>query len=184
MNSSTGHTFEIEDSTPPAAPTGLSVSAGDDAGTLDITWDANTEPDLDGYDLYRSDTGADLTFTKVNTDRITGTTYTDTGLEDNTTYYYMLKAVDDEGLESEYSDQASETTITPGAEEEADYMWLYALLAILIILVIVLAVASAMRKRPPAEEEEEELEELDEVGEEYTSEEGEEAAEEETVKVY
>lgn len=179
---SSSDTFEIVDTTPPAKPTGLSVASGD-AGTLDIAWDANTELDLAGYDLYRSDTGANLTFTKVNTARITGTSYTDDGLEDNTTYYYMLKAVDDEGLESEYSDPASGTTITPGAEEEVDYMWLYALLAILIILVIVLAVASAMRKRPPAEEEEE-LKELDEVGEEYTSEEGEEAAEEETEKVY
>ncbi|MEE9506400.1 MAG: choice-of-anchor V domain-containing protein [Thermoplasmata archaeon] len=181
---SSSDTFEIVDTTPPAAPTGLSVSAGDDAGTLDIAWDANTELDLAGYDLYRSDTGANLTFTKVNTARITGTSYTDDGLEDNTTYYYMLKAVDDEGLESEFSHPADGTTITPGAEEEVDYMWLYALLAILIILVIVLAVASAMRKKPPAEEEEEELEELDEVGEEYSAEEGEEAAEEEMEKVY
>lgn len=181
---SSSDTFEIVDTTPPAAPTGLSVSAGDDAGTLDIAWDANTELDLAGYDLYRSDTGANLTFTKVNTARITGTSYTDTGLEDNTTYYYMLKAVDDEGLESEFSHPADGTTITPGEEEEADYMWLYALLAILIILVIVLAVASAMRKKPPAEEDEEELEELDEVGEEYSAEEGEEAAEEEMEKVY
>ena len=184
VNSSSGHTFDIVDTTPPAAPTGLSVSAGDDAGTLDITWTANSEQDLAGYDLYRSDTGANDTFSKVNTGRIAGTSYTDTGLEDNTTYYYMLKAVDDEGLESEFSHPADGTTITPGAEEEVDYMWLYALLAILIILVIVLAVASAMRKKPPAEEEEEELEELDEVGEEYSAEEGEEAAEEEMERVY
>ncbi|MFQ5910154.1 MAG: choice-of-anchor V domain-containing protein, partial [Thermoplasmata archaeon] len=100
-NSSSGHSFEIVDTTPPAAPTGLSVSAGDDAGTLDITWDANTEPDLDGYDLYRSDTGASNTFSKVNTALIAGISYTDTGLEDNTTYWYKLKAVDDEGPESD-----------------------------------------------------------------------------------
>lgn len=180
-NSSSGHTFEIIDTTPPAKPTGLSVAAVDEAGALDISWSANTEDDLAGYDLYRSDdeTGP---YTRINTALITETTFADTGLEDNTTYWYKLKAVDDEGLESEFSDSASGTTITPGAEEEVDYMWLYALLAILIILVIVLAVASAMRKKPP--EEEEELEELEEVGEEYSAEEGEEAAEEETVKVY
>ncbi len=173
--------FIIEDTTPPGKPTGLSVATGDEAGVLDITWTANTEDDLAGYDLYRSDS-VDGTYTKVNTAKITGTTYTDTGLEDNTTYWYKLKAVDDQDLESEYSDPASATTSAAGEEEEADYMWLYALLAILIILVIILAVASAMRKKPP--DEEEELEELEEVGEEYTSEEGEEAAEEETVKVY
>ncbi|MCJ2564262.1 MAG: Ig-like domain-containing protein, partial [Candidatus Thermoplasmatota archaeon] len=180
-NTSSGHSFEIVDTTPPAAPTGLSVSAGDDAGTLDITWVANTELDIAGYDLYRSDTGANNTFSKVNTALITGTSYTDDGLEDNTTYYYMLKAVDDEELESEFSHPADGTTIIPGAEEEADYMWLYALIAILVILVVVLAAVSAARKKPSEEEEdEEELEELDEVGEEYTAEEkGEEIAEEE-----
>jgi hypothetical protein len=180
-NFSDSGSFIIEDTTAPAMPTGLSVVTGDEAGALDITWAANTEDDLAGYDLYRSDS-VDGTYTKVNTAVITGTTYTDTGLEDNTTYWYKLKAVDDQNLESEYSDPASATTSAAGEEEEADYMWLYALLAILIILVIILAVASAMRKKPP--EEEEELEELEEVGEEYTSEEGEEAAEEETPKVY
>ncbi|MCK4455739.1 MAG: Ig-like domain-containing protein, partial [Thermoplasmata archaeon] len=180
-NSSSGHTFEIIDTTPPAKPTGLSVAAGDEAGTLDITWTANNEDDLAGYDLFRSDS-VDGTYTKVNTDLITGTTYTDTGLEDNTTYYYKLKAVDDEGLESEFSDSASGTTITPGEDEEVDYTWLYALLGILIILVIILAVAFAMRKKPPEEEEEEELGELEEVGEEYSAEEGEGAAEEETAE--
>ncbi|MEE9489463.1 MAG: fibronectin type III domain-containing protein, partial [Thermoplasmata archaeon] len=147
----------------------------------DITWVSNTELDIAGYDLYRSDTGANNTFSKVNTALITGTSYTDDGLEDNTTYYYMLKAVDDEELESEFSHPADGTTIIPGAEEEADYMWLYALIAILVILVVVLAAVSAARKKPSEEEEdEEELEELDEVGEEYTAEEkGEEIAEEE-----
>lgn len=180
VNSSSGHTFDIVDTTPPAAPTGLSVASGD-AGTLDITWTANSEQDLAGYDLYRSDTGANDTFSKVNTALISGTSYTDTGLEDNTTYYYMLKAVDDEGLESEFSHPADGTTIIPGAEEEVDYMWLYALIAILVILVVVLAAVAAARKKPSEEEEEEEeLEELDEVGEEYTAKEkGEEIAEEE-----
>lgn len=182
VNSSSGHTFDIVDTTPPAAPTGLSVVAGDDAGTLDITWTANTELDLDGYDLYRSDTGANNTFSKVNTALITGTTYTDTGLEDNTTYHYMLKAVDDEGLESGFSHPADGTTITP-SDEEVDYMWLYTLIAILVILVVILAAASAARKKPLEEEEEEELEELEEVGEEYAAEEeGEEIAEEETAE--
>jgi hypothetical protein len=176
-NSSSDHTFDIVDTTPPAAPTGLSVAAGDSAGTLEITWTANTELDIDGYDLYRSDTGANNTFSKVNTAPIAGTSYTDSGLEDNTTYYYMLKAVDDQGLESNFSHPADGTTIIPGAVEE-DYMWLYALIAILVILVVIFAAASAARKKPA--EEEEELEELEDVSEDYAGEEeGEEMAEDE-----
>ncbi|MFQ5910633.1 MAG: hypothetical protein ACE5IJ_07945, partial [Thermoplasmata archaeon] len=61
-----------------------------------------------------------------------------------------LKAVDDEGLESDFSDPASGTTITLG--EAADYTWLYALIALILILVIVFAIV-ASRKKPAAEEE-------------------------------
>ncbi|MFQ6106193.1 MAG: choice-of-anchor V domain-containing protein [Thermoplasmata archaeon] len=173
LNSSSGHTFEMVDTTPPAAPTGLSVTAADEAGTLDIQWTANTEDDLAGYDLYRSDS-EDGTYTKVNAALITGATFTDTGLEDSTTYWYKLKAVDDEGLESAFSSPASGTTLTPG-EEVVDYSWLLALLGVIIILIVILAIASAMRKKPPAEEEA--LGGYEEVGEDFSAKEVEEVVE-------
>jgi len=45
---------------PPAAPTGLYSITGD--GFVEIFWNANTEPDLAGYDLYWSDSAVgDLT---------------------------------------------------------------------------------------------------------------------------
>lgn len=161
-NTSAGHFFEIEDTTPPAIPTGLTVATGDEDGTLDVSWNANTDPDLDGYNLYRSD-ALNGTYVMVNTAVISGTTYTDSGLEDNTTYYYKLKAVDDEGQESDFSQPASGTTRTPSGEE-ADITWIYLIIALILILIILFAVGAASRRKPP--EEEEELEDFEAIDEE------------------
>jgi fibronectin type 3 domain-containing protein len=84
------------DTTAPALPTGLVVSPGN--SELTINWSANTETDLAGYNLYRSTD--DVTFTKINTSTLTGTSYVDTGLTNGTTYYYQLSALDTSGNES------------------------------------------------------------------------------------
>ena len=42
------------DAVAPAAPTGLAATAG--ANSVSLAWTANTEPDLAGYNVYRSTT--------------------------------------------------------------------------------------------------------------------------------
>ena len=69
-------------------PSGLAAVGGTRQVTL--SWTANTEPDLSGYDLYRDGV-------KVNTAPITATSYTDTGRSDATTYSYRLAARDTNG---------------------------------------------------------------------------------------
>jgi fibronectin type 3 domain-containing protein len=88
---------------PPGMPTGLSATAGDT--TVQLDWNDNTDHDLWGYNLYRSTTIGGP-YDKVNTAPIPNSQYTDTGLTNNTTYYYRVTALDYAGLESEYSNEA------------------------------------------------------------------------------
>lgn len=89
---------------PPDAPTGLTAESKDQAAGL--TWDANSETDLAGYNLYRSQNSfSDVSgMNPVNGDSpISGTAYTDSTLQNGTTYYYRLTAEGNSGNESEVS---------------------------------------------------------------------------------
>jgi hypothetical protein len=97
------------DTTPPLAPTGLVVSQVPAGGALNLAWTANTEEDLDGYNVYRS-TSATGTFTMLNTAALlAGNSYSDTTVTEGTTYYYYVIAVDDSANESPDSTVASNT---------------------------------------------------------------------------
>lgn len=95
----------------PSAPANLHANSGDQV--IELTWDANSENDLAGYNLYRSTNSfSDVTDMNPvnNSDLIQGTILTDSGLENGTTYYYRLTAVDENGNESNTSSQLE---ITP-----------------------------------------------------------------------
>jgi hypothetical protein len=76
-------------------PTGLSATAGCQtlAPKITLNWTATSSTFADGYDVYRSTTnGGPFTLRAHVTGRTT-TTYTDTsGLNTNTTYYYVLQS--------------------------------------------------------------------------------------------
>lgn len=95
---STSTTIENE---APAAPTGLGATAGN--MQIVLSWDANSDSDLAGYNLYRRQNAGD--YAKLNSSLLTQTSYTDNGLTNGETYYYVVKAVDSEGLESEASNE-------------------------------------------------------------------------------
>ncbi len=108
MDNSNYHTiyeFDVfsssSDTTPPAAPTGLTATSGD--GTAALTWTANTESDLAGYNVYQDGV-------KINTSLITGTSNTLTGLTNGTTYNFSITTVDTSGNESV---QSSSVSVTP-----------------------------------------------------------------------
>lgn len=71
---------------PPVAPTGLAATGG--AGQIGLTW--NAVSGATGYAVKRS-TLATGPFNLVATG-LTGTSYTDTGLADDTTFYYAVAA--------------------------------------------------------------------------------------------
>jgi hypothetical protein len=89
---------------PPAQPIGLSASPGVSSTTL--RWSPNQEPDLSGYNVYRSATVGG-TYEKVNTESITYPNYTATGLVNDTIYWFKVTAIDLAGNESRLSTPVS-----------------------------------------------------------------------------
>jgi glycosidase len=91
------------DLTPPAAPSGLHVT-NEGNGQLSLAW--NAVADAAGYNLYRSPlTGGG--WVKANSAPAAGTSFTDTGLRNARTYYYVVRALDSTGNESGPSNEAS-----------------------------------------------------------------------------
>jgi hypothetical protein len=86
------------DNVAPAAPTGLTARGGDASATL--SWSANSESDIAGYQLYRAP-AASGPFARQSLNLLPATnTVTQTGLTNATTYWYRLTAVDQSGNES------------------------------------------------------------------------------------
>ena len=96
----------------PAAPTGLAAVAGN--GRVELAWDANAEPNLAGYNVYRSTTSpVDTAGTPLNGGTLlTDPAFTDDTVVNEVTYHYAVVAVDDTAVRSPAS---AEVTATPSA---------------------------------------------------------------------
>jgi len=94
------------DTTPPAQVTGLTVATVS-SSQLNLSWSANTEPDVKNYRVYRS-TASGGPYTLIASPA--ANSYSDTGLAAATTYYYVVSAVDTSGNEGLKSAEASGTT--------------------------------------------------------------------------
>lgn len=92
------------DSTPPAAPSGVSATAGDTIVSLD--WNNNSEVDINGYNVYRSGTSGGP-YTRLNDTPLTSSDYNDTDVTNGIIYYYAVTAVDTSLNESVNSSQVS-----------------------------------------------------------------------------
>ncbi len=100
--------------TPPADPTGLVAFAND--GSVDLSWGANTEPDLLGYNIYRSLVSG-MGFVQLNGAPFATPSYHDASAINGTTYFYVVTAENTPGLESGFSLEAQATPqdVTPPA---------------------------------------------------------------------
>ena len=97
--------------TPPSPPQNLTASAGD--GRVALDWDDNGEPDLAGYNVYRSVVRGGP-YARVNGATAAESGYTDTGLTNGTTYYYVVRAMGDGLRESADSNEARATPLAAG----------------------------------------------------------------------
>ena len=73
-----------------------------------LSWTASTSPGIAGYNAYRSTTSGGP-YTKLNSSLISTTNYDDLAVQDGYTYYYVTTAVNNQGLESTYSNEAAAT---------------------------------------------------------------------------
>jgi hypothetical protein len=80
-----------QDVYPPAPPTGLAVSA--ENGTIKLYWFPNSEPDLAGYRIYRSQQEAGE-FEAIASVGPAESTYADATAQPGVKYYYALTALD------------------------------------------------------------------------------------------
>jgi hypothetical protein len=74
-----------------------------------LSWTGSTST-VSGYNVYRSTTSGS-SYTKINSALVTNVNYTDSTVQDGTTYYYVTTSVDSSGNESAYSNQA--TAVVP-----------------------------------------------------------------------
>jgi hypothetical protein len=86
--------------------TGSSGGLASSAGTISLAWDADTEPDLEGYRLYYG-TGPGVYDHSVDVHHVTN--YTLTGLTQGQTYYIVATAYDTSHNESGYSNEVRGT---------------------------------------------------------------------------
>jgi fibronectin type 3 domain-containing protein len=70
-----------------------------------LTWNASTST-VAGYNVYRSTVNGG-SYTKINSSLVSALNYTDSTVQNGTTYYYVTTAVDSSGNESAFSNQAS-----------------------------------------------------------------------------
>ncbi len=93
--------------TVPAAPSGL--TAGAQEGAVELSWQASDSAET--YRVYRAESSTEGVEGSAVADGLTQTSYTDTGVENGTTYYYRVTAVADE--EGEPSGEAESTPFAP-----------------------------------------------------------------------
>ena len=147
----------------PAPPENLRVVESL-SGTLRLEWSAPTEnvdgsllEDLTGYNLYRRSEPGDE-WDKVNNQLIYATNYSDEDLGNGETYYYVVRAVNSRGIESDDSSEASGTTPKPKGD---DYTLAIILIVSVILIAVLLLILLGKRRREEDASEPEESEDVE-----------------------
>jgi hypothetical protein len=95
--------------TSPSAPTNLNASVIS-SSEINLIWIDNSDNE-DGFKIERKESGG--TYSEIKTLLAGTTSYSDTGLNPNTTYYYRVRAFNSYGISS-YSNEANATTMQAG----------------------------------------------------------------------
>ncbi len=141
--------------TAPSAP--ANVQGEEQADGIMLTWSAPTEDgglDVTSYHIYRSvGDGALVLLTTVN-----DTEYLDTDVQNDTTYSYVIKAVNEEG-EGEASQELS-VTFNPSELDDGDggipwYLFVIPIVIIIVLLLLLLLLGKRNKDKKKEEGKEE-----------------------------
>ncbi len=95
-----------KDTFPPAAPRDLEAvsvaTTKETPASVELTWTINTEPDLAGYNVYRSE-NPETPGQKLNSELLLVPTFRDISVVPGKSYFYRVGAVDQSGNESPLS---------------------------------------------------------------------------------
>lgn len=91
---------------PPAAPSGLTALYA--RGVVDLVWNANTESDLAGYNVYRHE--KNMPAHRINPVLLKTPIFRDSSVAPNQKYLYKVTAVDLSGNESGFSKEVAVET--------------------------------------------------------------------------
>ncbi|KJS70576.1 MAG: hypothetical protein JL56_16630 [Desulfotomaculum sp. BICA1-6] len=108
-------TISAVEPSPPAKPVGLRANPGDRMVTL--TWFANSEPDLAGYNVYQV---VGDTWKKINAQLVVENNYAVHNLNNNTSYVFQVNAINQSGKSSAYSDPVK---VTLGSASDTVAPW-------------------------------------------------------------
>ncbi|MCS6292465.1 MAG: fibronectin type III domain-containing protein [Nitrospira sp.] len=97
--------------TPPPATPPSTPPPANSTGSVTLSWSANSEGDLAGYKIYFGTSSGNYTASGSPTVIGKVTSYTVTGLQRNTTYFFALSAYDNAGNESTLSAEASKSVL-------------------------------------------------------------------------
>ena len=94
------------------------------AHTVNLSWDASTTQGVIGYNVFRGPT-AGGPYTQINSTLDPNTTYTDSTVQGGQTYFYVTTAVNQDGTQSEYSNQ-TEAVIPSGGSGSENMLYNFA----------------------------------------------------------
>lgn len=109
------YNFDIElkdDRKSPSAPKNFNITPANN--TVFLQWKENPESDILGYNIFRSQ-DKEKSYNRINKELVKTTRYKDTNVNNGTTYYYKIKAIDYPQNESKYSEIIS---AVPSYKEE------------------------------------------------------------------
>ncbi len=92
-HSGTSQTVNFAEGVAPQAPSGVSATKDANGGGVAVSWQANPEPDILGYQVQRASPNGSDWSTVTSSPRVTDTNYHDTSVQRGADYQYRVIAI-------------------------------------------------------------------------------------------